>query len=173
MNIITYLQLTILPMLAPLGIIFVAKVLDNLFGTAKTVLTQRNKAFLAGLAQTISCLISNFITRNIVTAEGDIPLIIASVASGVGCLIAIWINDRISKDRLYMNYIMSDDEEAIKEMRDYLTAHHVKQIVLNSKNTDWEDAWALQVFCETKQQSRLVDKFLAESDTKYARRIQK
>lgn len=173
MNTITYLKLVILPMLAPLGLIFLAKVLDNLFGTAKTVLTQRNKAFLAGVAQTISCLISNFITRNIVTAEGDIPLIIASVASGVGCLIAIWINDRVSKDRLYMNYIMSDNEQAIREMRDYLAEHHVKQIVIRSKNTDWEDAMALQVFCETKQQSRLVDEFLANSDVKFARRIQK
>ena len=48
-----------------LGILFFAKMLDNALGTAKTILVQRNRCILAGIALALSNYIYFCITRNI------------------------------------------------------------------------------------------------------------
>ena len=50
--------------------------------------------------------------------------IVASVASAVGCCLAMAISKRLSRDRLFVNAIMSDNREAMQDLRDFLTLHH-------------------------------------------------
>ena len=68
-----------------LALLFLAKVLDNALSTAKTILIQRNRCILAGIALALSNYIYFLITRNIVNAEGDLAIVVVSIASGVGC----------------------------------------------------------------------------------------
>ena len=95
-------------------ILFFAKVLDNTLGTAKIILVQHNKSIMAGIALGLSNFIYFCITKNIVSSNGFLPIIIVSVASGVGCCLAIAFNNKFSKDRTYVNVIMSDN---VEEMR--------------------------------------------------------
>lgn len=52
-------------------------------------------------------------------------MLVVAVAGGVGCSLASAINEKMSKDRTYVNVIMSDDLEEMKRLRDFsCTAPH-------------------------------------------------
>ena len=84
-----------------LAVLFFAKVLDNALSTAKTILIQRNRCLLAGVALALSNYIYFSITKNIVTADNDFAIVVVSIASGVGCCLAVALNNKLSKEKTY------------------------------------------------------------------------
>ena len=54
---------------------------------------------------------------------------VVAVAGGVGCSLACFINEKMSKDRTYVNVIMSDDLEEMKRLRDFLAKDVYKRQV--------------------------------------------
>ena len=69
-----------------LVILFFAKVLDNTLGTAKTILVQRNRCVLAGVALGLSNFIYLSITKDIVTSDSSLALATVSIASGLAAV---------------------------------------------------------------------------------------
>lgn len=156
------------------GGLFLAKVLDNALGTAKIILIQRNKTFFAGLALGLSNLIYFIITKNIVSSESNVSLIIVSVASAVGCWITVAINKYLSKDQLYVNVVMSDNLEAMKDFRDFLAEHHIKNVASDSYTLDWNrKTITITAYAETKQESSLISSYIKNSPNKFKRLVQK
>ena len=60
-----------------------------------------------------------------VSADGELAMLIVSVAGSIGCSLACLVSDKLSKDRTYVNVIMSDNLEAMKTFRDFLAEHHI------------------------------------------------
>lgn len=152
--------------------LFLAKVADNALGTAKTIFVQNNRAILASVSLALSNFIYLCITKDIVTSDSIASLIVVSVASGVGCYMAISFNNKFSKDRVYVNVIMSDNLEEMKKLRDFLAKHKIDNEAKDSYTLDWEKTISITAFAETKEQSRLIDEYLDNSDTKFKRRVQ-
>lgn len=157
-----------------LVILFLAKVLDNTLGTAKTILVQRNRCVLAGVALGLSNFIYLSITKNIVTSDSNLALVIVSVASGVGCCLAVALNNRLSKDRTYINVIMSDDKQAMKYFRDFLAKHHITNVATDSYTLDWTTKTiTITAYADTKAESKLIDQYIENSELKFKRLVQK
>lgn len=156
------------------GLLFLAKVLDNALGTAKIILIQRNKTFIAGLALGLSNMIYFIITKKIVSSESNVSLFIVSIASAVGCWITIAINKRMSKDQLYVNVVMSDNLDAMKDFRDFLAKHHIKNVASDSYTLDWNTKTiTITAYAETKQESSLISSYIKSSPNKFKRLVQK
>lgn len=135
-----------------LAVLFIAKMLDNALGTAKTILVQRNRCVLAGIALTLSNYIYFCITKNIVTNDSDLAIIVVSIASGVGCCLAMLLNNHLSKDRTFVNVIMSDDKEAMHHFRDFLAEHHITNVATDSYTRDWNTRTiTITAYAETKK----------------------
>lgn len=100
-----------------LGALFLAKVLDNALSTTKTILIQRSRWVLAGIAVILSDFIYFWITKRIVSADSMLALLVVAIAGGVGCSLACLVSDQLSKDRTYVNVIMSDNLEAMQAFR--------------------------------------------------------
>lgn len=155
-------------------ILFLAKVLDNTLNTAKTILVQRNRCLLAGVALGLSNFIYLSITKDIVTSDSTLALVIVSIASGVGCCLAVALSNRFSKDRTYVNVILSDDKEAMKEFRDFLAENHITNVATNSYTLDWSrKSISITAYAQTKAQSRLIDEYIERSLLKCKRVIRK
>lgn len=155
-------------------ILFFAKVVDNTLGTAKTLLVQRNKSVLAGIALGLSNYIYLSITKNIVSSDDSIALIIVSLASGVGCCLAVAVSNKFSKEKTYVNVIMSDDIEAMKLFRDFLAHHHITNVASDSYTLDWSTKTiTITAYAETKAESKLIDEYIATSNLKFKRVIRK
>lgn len=155
-------------------ILFLAKVLDNTLNTAKTILVQRNRCLLAGVALGLSNFIYLSITKDIVTSDSTLALVIVSIASGVGCCLAVALSNRFSKDRTYVNVILSDDKEAMKEFRDFLAENHITNVTTDSYTLDWSrKSISITAYAQTKAQSRLIDEYIERSLLKCKRVIRK
>ena len=155
-------------------ILFLAKVLDNTLNTAKTILVQRNRCLLAGVALGLSNFIYLSITKDIVTSDSTLALVIVSIASGVGCCLAVALSNRFSKDRTYVNVILSDDKEAMKEFRDFLAENHITNVATDSYTLDWSrKSISITAYAQTKAQSSLIDEYIERSLLKCKRVIQK
>lgn len=155
-------------------ILFLAKVLDNTLNTAKTILVQRNRCLLAGVALGLSNFIYLSITKDIVTSDSTLALVIVSIASGVGCCLAVALSNRFSKDRTYVNVILSDDNEAMKEFRDFLAENHITNVATDSYTLDWSrKSISITAYAQTKAQSRLIDEYIERSLLKCKRVIRK
>lgn len=155
-------------------ILFLAKVLDNTLNTAKTILVQRNRCLLAGVALGLSNFIYLSITKDIVTSDSTLALVIVSIASGVGCCLAVALSNRFSKDRTYVNVILSDDKEAMKAFRDFLAENHITNVATDSYTLDWSrKSISITAYAQTKAQSRLIDEYIERSLLKCKRVIRK
>lgn len=152
-------------MLLHLAILFIAKVFDNMLATAKTILVQRNRCVLAGLSLAVSNFLYLCITKNIVTSNSGLALIVVSVASGVGCCLAVAVSNKFSKDKTYVNVIMSDNLAAMQSFRDFLAEHHITNVAADSYTLDWsQKTITITAYAETKEQSRLIDRYIGDSD---------
>lgn len=156
-----------------LAILFIAKVFDNMLGTAKTILVQRNRCILAGVALGLSNFLYLFIVKDIVSADSNIALVVVSIASGVGCCMAVAISNKFSKEKTYVNVIMSDDLEAMKTLRSYLAMHKITNVAGESYTLDWsKKTLTITAYAETKEQSRLIDTYMESSNVKFKRMVE-
>ena len=156
-----------------LAALFVAKVFDNALGTAKTILVQRNQCVLAGLALGLSNFIYLSITKDIVTTDSTLALVVVSIASGVGCCLAVAFNNKFSKEKTYVNVIMSDDKEEMMKLRDFLAENKITNVASDSYTMDWErKTLTITAYAETKSQSRLIDEYMETSKAKFKRLVQ-
>lgn len=154
-------------------VLFIAKVFDDALGTAKTIFIQRNKSILAGLVLSLSNFIYLSITKNVITSDSPLALGVVAVASGVGCCLAVAFNNKFSKDKTYVNVIMSDNKEEMKLLRDFLLEHKITNVANESYTRDWErKTLTITAYAETKSQSRLIDRYIETNDTKFKRIVQ-
>ena len=157
-----------------LGILFLAKILDNALGTSKTILIQHGRSILAGATLAVSNYIGYRITKQIVTADSNMAMIAVSVASGFGCCLAMAINKKLAKDRLYVNILMSDNKEAMQDLRDYLAQHHITNVAADSYTRNWDTKTiTVTAYAQTRAESELINSYISQSQQKIKRVVQK
>ena len=156
-----------------LVILFAAKAADNMLTTTKTILVQRNRPVLASLAVIASQIIFYKLIDSIGSSENDLALYIVSVASGVGTFLALKVNSKFSKERTFVNVILSDDKDAMIDLREFLKEHKITNLTTDGYTKDWQKTIAITAYAETKEQSHLIDDYIAHSQSKFKRLIQK
>lgn len=153
--------------------LFIAKVVDNALGTTKTIMIQRSRWVIAGVAVVLSDFIYFSITKRVITADNSLAMLVVSFAGGVGCSLACFVNEKLSKDRTYVNVIMSDDLEEMKRFRDFLADHHITNVASDSYTVNWDKKTiTITAYAETKADSRLINQFIDDSSAKFKRVIQ-
>lgn len=156
------------------GIMFLAKVVDNILNTTKAIFIQRNKAIFAGISLALSTFIGYYITKIVVQSDGLVPNIVASIAAGVGCIVAVSISNKLSKDRLYVNVLMCDNIVAMQKLHNFLAEKHITNVVTDTYTKDFKSKTiTITAYCETKEQSRILDEYIARMNKKLKRVIQK
>ena len=156
-----------------LALLFMAKAADNMLTTTKTILVQRNRPILASLAVIASQIIFYKLIDSVGSSENDLALYIVSIASGVGTFLALKVNTKFSKERTFVNVLLSDDKEAMIELREFLKEHKITNLTTDGYTKDWKKTIAITAYAETKEQSHLIDDYIAHSQSKFKRLIQK
>ena len=98
---------------------------------------------------------------------------VIAIASGIGTLLALMISNKFSKDRTYVNIILNDNKEVMMEFRDWLKEHKITNLTTDGYTKDWEKTLAITAYAETKEESKLIDEFINNSEYKFKRIIQK
>lgn len=156
------------------GVIFLAKVFDNALSTTKTILIQRSRWLLAGIVVIASDFIYFWITKRVVSADSYLAMVVVAVAGGVGCALACLLSDKLSKDRTYVNVIMSDDLYEMKKLRDFLAEKHITNVAADTYTRDWNrKTITITAYAETKAESKMINQYIEKSRNKFKRVIQK
>ena len=156
------------------AILFVAKVVDNALSTAKTILIQRSRWIIAGVIVMLSDVIYFWVTKNIVSAESNLMIVIVSIAGGIGCSLACFMGERFSKSRTYVNVIMSDNLRAMQGLRDFLAEHHITNVASDSYTLDWnQKTITITAYPENKSEIRLIRDYIENSELKFKQVIRK
>ena len=153
--------------------LFIVKVIDNILGTSKTILIQKNKGVLAALCVVISQIIFYKLIDAVGNSDSDLTMYVIAIASGFGTYLAVKLNDKFSKERTFVNVILSDNREAMEELRDYLREHKITNLATEAFTKEWDKTIAITAYAETKEESRLLDEYIKNSDTKFKRVITK
>lgn len=149
----------------------VIKVLDNVISTAKSITTYQNKKLLTSFLVIISQFMFYFIVKSIVSDGSTLSTIIVCICSGVGTYVAMAINDKTKKDVLFTNILTCSCEDSISELCAYLLDNKIKYIPVDSYSRSNERTKTVLAFATTRFESKLIDKFLENSDVKYLRQI--
>lgn len=152
-------------------ILFVIKILDNLISTAKSITVYKNKEILSSLLVIISQFMFYFVIKQVMLDNSMLSIIIASIASGLGTFIAMKINVKFQKDMLYMNIVTCKNKNDIEKLCNYLIKNKIKYIVNDSYTKGWDTTYSIMIFSNTKEQSKLIDKFMQKTDVKYLRQV--
>lgn len=153
-------------------IVFGIKVFDNIIGTSKTLLIQKNRSILASITVIVSQIIF-YKLINVVSNDGEYMIYIVALASGLGTYLALKISNVFSKERTYVNVILSDNKDEMMKLRDYLKDNKITNITTDAYTKDWNKTIAITAYTETKKQNSLIDDFINCSDNKFKRIIDK
>lgn len=156
-----------------LVVLFVVKVFDNILNTTKSIMIQRNKPAMAGIVVVLSQIIYFTIVKKVVTQGSNVDIAVVSMAAGLGTFLAVKLGNKYSKDKLYVHIVMSDDKEGMIRFREYLVRNKVTSSTSIGYTLDWEETLEVTVYAETKDVSKLVDRYIEEHDLKAKRIIQK
>ena len=156
-----------------LVLIFIVKVIDNILGTSKTILIQKNKSFIASITVIISQIIFYKLINVVDGNDGELMIYVIAVASGIGTLLALHISNKFSKDRVFVNIILNDDKKVMMEFRDWLKENKITNLTTDGYTKDWKKTLAITAYAETKEQSKLIDEYIKNSDVKFKRIIEK
>ena len=97
-------------------------------------------------------------------------ILTVAIAGGVGCAIACLISSFLSKDRTYVQVIMSDELEAMKELRDFLAEHHITNVATDSYTLDWDrKSISITAYPETKAEAKLISDYIESHSVKCKR----
>lgn len=143
------------------------KIIDNVISTEKSILTHQNKAVAASVLVAISQFLFYILIKEVVADSNMISIIVVSIASGIGSYIAFCINNKFSKETVYINIITSNDKDKMKMFGDYVRSNNIKIVTMPTYGDEVEKTLTALVFTNTRNQSKLIDKYVENNNELY------
>ena len=152
-------------------ILFFIKILDNIILTAKSILQYRGAKIVSSILVVVSQLLFYFIISKVVEDDSILTIIIISIASGIGNLIAFPILEKCKKDDKWQFHLTSSDKEDVLNLCNYLVKNNIKYLANHGINRKGQETINVIAYSKTKDQSRLIENYLANTKSKYLKEI--
>lgn len=147
------------------------KILDNVILTFKSIAQYREQKILSSILVVISQLIFYLVIDQVISDNTILAIVIVSVSSGIGNYIAFLINNRVKKDTKWTFCITSSNLTDIQNLCNYLAEHGIKYIANDGYTRKGKHTINVLAFSKRKDESRLIEKFLENTESKYLKEI--
>lgn len=156
-----------------IGYIFLSliKIFDNIVLTAKSIATYKEQKILSSILVVISQLIFYLVIDQVISDNTLLSIIIVSVSSGIGNYVAFSLNSKFRKDSKWTLVIASSNKTDIQNLCNFLVKHGIKYVASDGYTRRWKDTINVIVFSKNKEESRLIEKFLATTESRYLKEI--
>ena len=156
-----------------IGYIFLAtiKILDNVIITFKNIAQYKEQKILSSVLVIVSQLIFYLVIDKVISDNTILAIIIVSVSSGIGNYVAFLINNKVKKDTKWTFVITSSNLNDIQKLCNYLAEHNIKYIANDGYTRKGEHTINVIAFSKSKDESRLIEKFLENTESKYLKEI--
>lgn len=152
-------------------ILMLVKILDNVILTVKSITTYKGKKILSSILVAISQLIFYLVIDQVVNDDTLFTIILVSISSGIGNYLGFIINDKFKKDDTWENTITSSNTEMLVDLCTMLKENHVKYLLYHTMDRAFEQSYTVTAYTKTKEESKLIDEYLNNTDAKYLRMI--
>ena len=147
------------------------KVFDNVILTAKSIATYKEQRILSSILVIISQLIFYLVIGQVINDNTLLAIIVVSVSSGIGNYVAFIINDKFKKAAKWTMILTSSDVDDIKTLCNYLATNNIKYVANDGYNRKGEHTINVIAFSKTKEESRLIEKYLNSTSCKYLKEV--
>ncbi len=141
--------------------------IDSLLITTKSIFVNKNKIPIVVFIIIISQMLLYTIISKVIMTQDITMIIVISISAGVGSGLAMLLNNKFSKDKTYINVITAKSKEDMDNLCLYLQNNKIKNIILDTVNKDYEHTLAVMIFCETKSESKLLNDYINNNNTKF------
>lgn len=147
------------------------KVLDNVVLTFKSISTYKEQKIISSILVVISQLIFYLVIDQVISDNTLLSIIIVSFSSGIGNYIAFTISNKFKKAAKWTFVIASSNLDDIQKLCNYLAEHGIKYIANDGYTRKGNHTINVIAFSKSKDESRLIEKFLATTESKYLKEI--
>ena len=147
------------------------KVLDNVILTAKSLAQYKEQKILSSVLVIISQLIFYLVIDQVINDNTIMAIVIVAISSGIGNYIAFIINNKLKRDVKWTFCIASSNLNDIKKLCSYLAEHKIKYIASDGYTRKGEHTINVMAFSKSKDESRLIESFLARTESKFLKEI--
>ena len=149
----------------------IIKIFDNIILTAKSIAVYKEKKILSSILVIVSQLIFYLIIDQVIEDNTILAIVIVAVSSGIGNYFAFLINNKFKRDTKWTFIITSSNLNDIQNLCCYLAKHKIKYIANNGLTRKGNDTINVMAFSKSKDESRLIEKFLENTESKYLKEI--
>lgn len=149
----------------------IVKIFDNIINTAKSISTYQEKKILSSVLTIISQLIFYLVISQVIEDNTLLAIVIVAISSGIGNYIAFLINDRFKRAAKWVFIITSSNSNDIQSLCNNLAESGIKYTVSDGYTRKWQKTINVMAFSKSKDESRLIEKFLKDSKSKYLKEI--
>ena len=152
-------------------ILSIIKIIDNILNTFKSIATYKEQKILSSILVIISQLIFYLIIDQVIEDNTLMAIIIVSISSGIGNYIAFILNSRFKRAAKWTFVITSSNLNDIQKLCNYLAEHKIKYIANDGYTRKGNKTINVIAFSKSKDESRLIEKFLEHTESKYLKEI--
>ena len=142
-----------------------------MLNTAKSIATYKEKRILSSILVIISQLIFYMVISKIISDNSILAIVIVSVSSGIGNLVAFAVNDELKKDAKWLFYMTSSNKNDVENLCSYLAENHIRYMANAGYTIKGEDTININAFSKTKEESRQIEKYIENGEHKYLKEI--
>ena len=147
------------------------KVVDNIVLTAKSLTTYKGMKIISSILVIISQLLFYLVIDQVINDSTILAIVIVSISSGIGNYIAFLINDKFKKDDKWQYHMTSSDKDDVLRLCNYLVEHRIKYLANHGLNRKGQETINVIAYSKTKDQSRLIEEYLKNTESKYLKEI--
>ena len=100
-------------------------------------------------------------------------MVIVSISSGIGNYIAFIINDKFKRDDKWTVILTCSCVEDVRDLCSYLADNRIKYVASDGYDKEGRRTINVMAFSKTKEESRLIDEFLSNTEHKYFKEVLK
>lgn len=152
-------------------ILSLIKILDNVILTFKSIATYKEQKFLSSILVVISQLIFYLVIDQVISDNTLLAIVIVSVSSGIGNYMAFLINNKLKKDVKWVFVLTSSNAQDVQRLCSYLVEHNIKYLANNGLTRKNEPTINVIAFSKSKNDSRLIERYLSNTEVKYLKEI--
>ena len=149
----------------------IIKIFDNVISTAKNICQFKELKMLSSVLTVASQLLFYLVISQVIADNTFLSIAVVSISAGLGNYLAFLLNSKFRKDTKWTMVLTSSDVEDIKKLCHYLTEHKIKYIANDGYTRRGEHTINVIAFSKSKDESRLIERFLKNTESKYLKEI--
>lgn len=149
----------------------IIKIFDNVISTAKNICQFKELKVLSSVLTVVSQLLFYLVINQVIEDNTFLSIAVVSISAGFGNYLAFLLNDKFKKAAKWTFVITSKNLNDIQNLCSYLAEHNIKYIANDGYTRKSEHTINVMAFSKSKDESRLIEKFLSNTESKFLKEI--